>query len=63
MSKARQIYDETRKKDKTTMLFPEVELNQFGYRVLQGGRARDAIVIFQMNVDEYPASANVYDSL
>ena len=62
-AKARQIYDDTRKKDKTTILFPEAELNQFGYQVLQEGRAKDAIVIFQMNVDEYPASANTYDSL
>ena len=63
VAKARQIYDDTRKKDNKTMLFPEAELNQFGYRVLQEGRAKDAIVIFQMNVDEYPASANTYDSL
>lgn len=61
--KARQIYDETRKKDKTTVLFPEGELNQFGYQVLQEGRAKDAIIIFKMNVDEYPKSANTYDSL
>ena len=52
-----------RKKDKKTILFPEAELNQFGYQVLQEGRAKDAIVIFKMNVDEYPASANTYDSL
>ena len=63
VARARQIYDETRKKDRTTILFPEAELNQFGYQVLQEGRAEDAIVIFQMNVDEYPASANTYDSL
>ena len=63
VAKARQIYDDTRKKDKTTVLFPESELNQFGYQVLQEGRAKDAIVIFKMNVDEYPKSANTYDSL
>jgi predicted alpha/beta hydrolase len=61
--KARDIYDRTRKTDKTTLLFPETELNQFGYQVLQEGRAKDAIVIFKMNVDEYPASCNTYDSL
>ena len=62
-ARARQIYDDTRKKDKTTILFPEAELNQYGYQVLQEGRTKDAIVIFQMNVDEYPQSANSYDSL
>jgi len=63
VQKARQIYDTTRRTDKKTLLFPEAELNQFGYQVLQEGRAKDAIVIFQMNVDEYPASGNTYDSL
>ena len=63
VQKARDIYDRERKSGRKTMLFPEAELNQFGYQVLQEGRAKDAIVIFQMNVDEYPASANTYDSL
>ena len=63
VAKARQIYDEVRKTDKKTVIFAEEELNQFGYQVLQEGRTKDAIVIFQMNVDEYPASANTYDSL
>ena len=63
VAKARAIYDDTRKKDKKLLLFPESELNLFGYQVLREGRAKDAIVIFQMNVDEYPASANTYDSL
>lgn len=61
--KAREIYDATRRKDKTIVFFPEGDLNQFGYQVLQEGRAKDAIIIFQMNVDEYPQSANTYDSL
>ena len=63
VAKARQIYDEVRKTDKKAVIFAEEELNQFGYQVLQEGRTKDAIVIFQMNVDEYPASANTYDSL
>ena len=63
IAKARAIYDDTRKKDRSILLFPESELNLFGYQVLQAGRAKDAIAIFQMNVDEYPTSANTYDSL
>ena len=63
VSKARQIYDETRKTDKKTVLFPEADLNQFGYELLQDGRAKDAIVVFKMNNEEYPNSANTYDSL
>ena len=30
---------------------------------MQEGRSKDAIVVFQMNVDAYPQSGNVYDSL
>ena len=63
VQKAREIYDRTRKTDKTTVLFPEAELNQFGYQLLQENRAKDAIVVFRMNADDYPASGNTYDSL
>lgn len=42
---------------------PEVVVNQLGYQSLQGGKADEAIAIFKRNVERYPASANVYDSL
>jgi dienelactone hydrolase len=61
---ARKIYDDTRKRSPKPVLFPETEMNLYGYQVLQQeNRPKDAIVIFQMNVDAYPQSANVYDSL
>ena len=41
----------------------EGELNQFGYTLLYGGHEQDAIAVFQRNVQEYPQSSNVYDSL
>ncbi len=62
VAKARQIYDDAARRTRRHDL-PRTELNQFGYQVLQEGRTKDAIAIFQMNVDEYPASANTYDSL
>jgi CubicO group peptidase (beta-lactamase class C family) len=43
--------------------FRENELNRLGYTLLQGGRVADAIDIFQLNVEAYPESFNVYDSL
>jgi tetratricopeptide (TPR) repeat protein len=43
--------------------FDEGTLNDLGYRLLAMGRIRDAIAVFEINVDAYPASANVYDSL
>lgn len=63
VQKAREIHERNRKSAQKVVLFPEGELNQFGYQLLQEGRAKDAIVVFQMNVDEYPASGNTYDSL
>ena len=38
-------------------------LNTLGYQLLRGGRADDAVVIFQLNVEMYPENANGYDSL
>lgn len=38
-------------------------LNGIGYTLLFGGQEQDAIRVFQRNVQEYPKSSNVYDSL
>jgi tetratricopeptide (TPR) repeat protein len=45
------------------VLFPENETNLYGYELLGRGDAAEAIIVFEMNVDEYPESANTYDSL
>ncbi|MGB7068208.1 MAG: alpha/beta hydrolase-fold protein [Pyrinomonadaceae bacterium] len=42
---------------------PENLLNQIGYELLAGNKAAEAIDIFRKNVNLYPSSANVYDSL
>ena len=42
---------------------PENLINQIGYQDLLGGNPEEAIVTFKTNVDRYPNSANVYDSL
>src|SRR4029077_20801658 len=43
--------------------FSEGELNQLGYVLLQGKKVKDAIEILKVNVQAYPASGDVYDSL
>jgi tetratricopeptide (TPR) repeat protein len=43
--------------------FKEAQLNTLGYQLLQSGRAKDAIEIFKLNVEQFPESFNVYDSL
>jgi len=43
--------------------FDEGELNTVGYELLRAKKFNDAIRIFQLNVEAYPRSSNVYDSL
>jgi hypothetical protein len=42
---------------------PEPLINQLGYQSLFAGKTDEAIAIFKANVERYPGSANVYDSL
>ncbi len=63
VTKARQIYDEAKRAGKPAVLFPENETNLLGYQLLQEGNAKEAVEVFKLNVDAYPASANTYDSL
>ncbi len=42
---------------------PEPLMNQVGYVIMGQGNMEDAIAAFKANVERYPASANVYDSL
>jgi tetratricopeptide (TPR) repeat protein len=43
--------------------YDENLLNAFGYELLRSGSVREAIGIFKFNVELYPESSNVYDSL
>jgi predicted alpha/beta superfamily hydrolase len=42
---------------------PEALVNQIGYEYLGGKNPEEAIATFKSNVERYPDSANVYDSL
>lgn len=46
-----------------TVLPPEGLVNQLGYLYLQAGEVDKALAHFELNADNYPRSANVYDSL
>ncbi len=63
LDRAFQLYDVERRRNPNRVLFPESEMNAYGYERLQKGHPDEAIAIFQMNVDAYPRSANTYDSL
>ncbi len=42
---------------------PEATLNRVGYQLLNSNQPQEAISAFRKNVENYPNSANVYDSL
>ena len=56
-------YDELRSAGDTKQRPPEFVLNAVGYDFLRDGKTDEAIRLFQRNVQEYPESANVWDSL
>jgi hypothetical protein len=46
-----------------TYNFDETELNNLGYELIRAKKFKEAIRILQLNVQAYPQSSNVYDSL
>ena len=56
-------YRAFRASPKSKYVNSETVMNQFGYTLLARQRVADAIEVFKLNVEAYPNSANVYDSL
>ena len=50
------------KEEKDVFVLKENEMNQLGYSLLGENKLKEAIAVFKLNVDEFPKSANVYDS-
>jgi tetratricopeptide (TPR) repeat protein len=63
LERAYQLYDVERRRNPKGVLFPESEMNAYGYQRLQGSHPEEAIAIFSMNVGAYPRSANAHNSL
>ena len=56
-------YREWRKGRAATEVLNETQMNRLGYDLVGARRLKDAIEVFKLNVEDYPHSANVYDSL
>jgi hypothetical protein len=56
-------YRELKISNTSTFNFDEDQLNTLGYDLLRARKLPEAIRIFQLNVEAYPQSSNVYDSL
>jgi FKBP-type peptidyl-prolyl cis-trans isomerase FkpA len=56
-------YRELKSKGLNDIYMSESDMNGWGYRLLRNRQTREAIEVFKLNVEAYPKSANVYDSL
>jgi dienelactone hydrolase len=60
---AEQIFAQARARGELPRGFDEAIVNQLGYERIAQNDSHGAIAIFKMNVEAFPNSANVYDSL
>jgi lysophospholipase L1-like esterase/dienelactone hydrolase len=63
VARAIDFYHATHQRNPAAYLFPEAALNLAGYEALQKKRTNDAIALFTLNTEAFPASANAQDSL
>ena len=54
---------ELKSKKNKEVFFDEQSFNRLGYILLQQNKIKEAIAVFKLNVEAYPDSWNVYDSL
>jgi CubicO group peptidase (beta-lactamase class C family) len=52
-----------KKKNPPSLNLNEAKMNSLGYALLRDQRVKEAIEIFKINTEDFPASANTYDSL
>ncbi len=57
------FYDSLKNENKSTPVFDESAINRLGYHFVSLKQLEKAITIFKLNVQEFPDSWNVYDSL
>jgi tetratricopeptide (TPR) repeat protein len=63
IDRAAKQYHELKAAAPSTYDFDENEVNSLGYQLLQADKFKQAIRIFQLNVEAYPQSGNTWDSL
>jgi tetratricopeptide (TPR) repeat protein len=63
IDQAIQQYHELKTAAPATYNFEEEELNALGYQLIRTKKLKEALRILQLNVEAYPPSSNVYDSI
>lgn len=56
-------YGDLRENHSDSYDLDERAMNEVGYRLLRSKKTREAIEVFKLNVEAFPESSNVYDSL
>lgn len=56
-------FNTLRRADSTQFRYAESYLNRLGYQLLDQQKIKQAIAVFNLNMDLYPQSGNTYDSL
>jgi uncharacterized membrane protein len=56
-------YHDLKAAEASTYNFDEDELNNLGYELIRAKKFKEGIRVLQLNVEAYPQSSNVYDSL
>ncbi len=63
VSEALEAYRKIKKEQPENVAVAEGRLNSIGYELLRGKKYAEAVALFSLNVELYPQSFNVYDSL
>ena len=63
IEQAAKQYRDIKVAEPATYNFDEGELDALGYQLIQVRKYKEAIRVFQLNVEAYPQSSNTYDSL
>jgi tetratricopeptide (TPR) repeat protein len=63
VDKALEAYRQIKKDDPDNAAIAEARINGFGYGFLRAKKLPEAIAYFKLNIEFYPQSFNVYDSL
>jgi tetratricopeptide (TPR) repeat protein len=63
INEAAKQYHDFKVAEPATYNFDEDELNSLGYHLIHENKFKEAIRIFQLNIEAFPLSSNAYDSL
>lgn len=62
-AKARERFADLKANQANDYILSEREMNSVGYQLMRMGKLKEAIMVLKLNAEQFPESANVYDSL